>query len=104
MPAKNLELLHPGAIGLKLYKHDARDNLIACELVLFERGLPAINTVLRRAALSGTVQVEPFDQSPDYFADVYTSPSTSEQTILLNRDSYRSLKNHWMRCRIEHED
>ena len=61
----------------------------------------AINTVLRRAAISGTVKVEPYDETPDYFADVTTGPNTSTQTVLLDRNSYASLKNRGMRCKID---
>jgi len=101
MTAVNLENLDPDAVGLRLYKHDADNNLRACELVIFAGGAQAINTVLRRAALSGTVKCEPFDEAPDFFADVYTDEHTWTQTVLLDRNSYASLKNHWMRCKLE---
>lgn len=103
MTAINLDNLLPNAIGLKLYKHGAGDKLIACELVIFKEGASAINTTLRRAALAGTVKVEPFDEPNDYFADVYTDEHTWEQTVLLDKDSYRSLKTKWMRCNIASE-
>lgn len=96
-----LDRLHPNAKGLKLYKHAAKDNLIACELVMFVGGRNAVDTTLRRAAISGTVQVEPFDGPQDYFADVYTDENTFEQTVLLDRRSYAALKNRWMRCTLE---
>lgn len=68
---------------------------------MFTNGAPAINTVLRRAALAGVVAVEPFEERMDYFADVYVDEHTSTQFVLLDRASYASLKNHWMRCRLE---
>ena len=68
---------------------------------MFKGGADAVNTVLRRAALSGIVKVEPFDGDMQYFADVYISEHTSTQTALLDRGSYRILKNYWMRCKIE---
>lgn len=104
MSVKNLDKLDREARGLRLYRHNARDELLACELVMFVRGAAAINTVLRRAALSGTVAIEPFDERPDYFADVYVDEHNWTQTILLDRASYSSLKNHWMRCRLEPEE
>lgn len=101
MSVKNLDNLDPAACGLRLYKHNARDELISCELVMFAGGAPAINTVLRRAALSGVVACEPFDERMDYFADVYIDEGTTTQSILLDRASYAALKNHWMRCKLE---
>jgi hypothetical protein len=101
--ANGLERLHPEARGLKLYKH-VSDVLVACELVIFVDGWNSVNTVLRRAAISGVVKVEPFEERQDYFADVYTDEDTWEQTVLLDRKSYASLKNRWMRTRLEKED
>ncbi len=100
MTVRNLDRLDPRARGLKLHKHDAHDRLIACELVMFTGGAPSIDTILRRAALSGVVAVEPFDERMDYFADVFIDDNSSTQTILLDHRSYASLKNHWMRCRL----
>lgn len=101
MTAVNLENLDPNAIGLCLHRHDRNDNLVACELVIFRNGASAINTTLRRAALSGVVKVEPFDERMDYFADVFVSETEFTQSILLDRKSYASLKNRWMRCRLD---
>lgn len=101
MSASNLDNLDPNARGLRLYKHDTHDRLIACELVMFDQGHSAINTVLRRAALAGVVKCEPFDDRMDYFADVYTADYTTTQSILLDRHSYAALKNHWMRCKLD---
>lgn len=100
MTTLNLEKLHPNAAGLRLYKH-VGDRLIACELVMFARGRPAVEMTLRRAAISGLVQVEPFEGKNDYFADVYVDPNSWEQTVLLDRRSYGILKNRWMRCKLE---
>ena len=65
----------------------------------FLRGLAGINMVLRRAAISGRVQVEPFDGRMDYFADVQDEAGNLLQSILLDENSYRALKNRWMRCK-----
>lgn len=99
-----LDRLHPEAKGIRLYKHTGRDNrLVACEVVMFSRGRAAVELTLRRASLAGRVQVEPFDGEMDFFADIFTSENEWSQTVLLDRGSYRSLKNHWMRCRLETE-
>lgn len=101
MPVVNLDNLVPEARGLCLYRHDRNDNLISNELIMFDGGAPAINTVLRRAAISGRVVIEPFDDPIDYFADVYVDESTWVQTILLDAKSYKILKYKWMRCKVE---
>lgn len=101
MSVVNLENLHPEARGLRLNKINAKGELIPCELVMFTGGAAAVNTVLRRAALSGVVKIEPYEERSDYFADVYTNENDWEQTILLDRKSYAALKNRWMRCKLE---
>ena len=99
MTVVGLEKLPADAMGLKLYKHNSRDELVACELVMFAKQ-GAVNTVLRRAGLSGRVEVCP-DQIENYFADIYLPDQTWSESVALDRDSYRSLKNHWMRCKLE---
>ena len=103
MTVVNLANLDPKACGIRLYRHSVKDELIACELVMFTGGAAAINTVLRRAALSGTVKIEPFDDPMDYFADIYVDETTLTQSVCLDRRSYNSLKTRWMRCKLETE-
>lgn len=58
--------------------------------------------MLRRAALSGRVEVEPEGPLPDFYADVLIDESGSwDATVALDRNSYNSLKNRWMRCRLD---
>lgn len=102
MGAIGLDRLPAETCGLKLYKITTRGELIGCESVIFAKGRDAVNTVLRRAALSGRVEVEPDGDLPDFYADVLVdADGTWEASVALDRDSYRSLKNHWMRTRIE---
>ena len=101
MAVSNLDNLDPNACGLKLHRHDKRGELISCELIMFSAGYDAVNTVLRRAAISGAVKCEPFEDSMDYFADVFVSEDEWTQTVALDRNSYASLKNRWMRCKVE---
>jgi len=89
-----------GAIGLRLIRYDRRDQAHYSEPVIFTRGRPAVDTTLRRAALSGRVEVE--GAIGDYQADVLISADGEwEQTIALDAKSYKSLKHHWMRCKSE---
>lgn len=87
-----------GAMGLKLHKHVGNE-LVSCELVMF-REPGAVDTVLRRAHLSGRVEIG--GKIDDYFADIYDATGDSWfETVSLDRNSYSILKNHWMRCKIE---
>jgi hypothetical protein len=94
----DLSALHPEAKGLRLYRI-AGDDLIACELVMFQNGRAAVDTVLRRAAISGRVEIE--GEIKDHYADVYTREDCWEQTVALDARSYAALKNRWMRCRLD---
>lgn len=99
----DLSTIHPDARGLRLYRHDRRGYLIACELVMFVRGRQAVRTTLYRASISGIVEVEPFDGPMDYFADVHSDEYNFVQTVRLDRGSYAALKNKWMRCKIDRD-
>lgn len=102
MSALNLDRLPAEACGLRLYKITKGERLIACEPVFFRDGRDAVNTVLRRAAISGRVEVEPDGDLPDFYADVLIDANGSwETSVALDSASYRSLKNHWMRCKLE---
>lgn len=108
MTALNLDRIPAKATGLKLYKiknaDTPREELLANELVVFEEGASAINTILRRASLSGLVEVDPDGPLPDYYADVYEGPSGDDGwniSVALDAESYKSLKYHWMRTVYE---
>ena len=94
----NMTQLPPDATGLKLHRIDKRDNLVSCEPVQFVRGRAAVDTVLRRAAISGLVEVD--GPISDYFADILNENGEWEHTVSLDARSYRALKNHWMRCKV----
>lgn len=87
------------AIGLKLYRHGKHD-LIACESVIFRAGRDGVDTTLRRAALAGRVEIG--GKIENHFADILVDEAgTWTETVALDAASYRSLKNHWMRCKLE---
>lgn len=90
--------LPESAVGLKLYKI-VRESLIACESVRFEGGMAAVETTLRRANLSGRVEIN--GEIKNHFADVLDANHDLVETVALDAGSYRSLKNHWMRCKLE---
>lgn len=97
----NLDALPGETAGLKLHRIDARENLIACELMMFRGGRAAVNTVLRRAAIAGRVEVG--GDIKDHFADVHDADGSLIETVALDAASYRSLKNKWMRCKTERQ-
>lgn len=87
------------AVGLRLARIDGRENLILCEGVKFANGRAAVETTLRRANLSGKVEIGGTIQN--HFADVLDDGGDIVETVALDRRSYSSLKNHWMRCRVQ---
>jgi hypothetical protein len=88
------------AAGLRLYRI-AGDDLIPCELVMFDRGWGAVDTTLRRAQLSGRVEVG--GKIENHFADVFDARGDMIETVALDSSSYRSLKTRWMRCKVDRE-
>ena len=99
-PQNDALLLPPTTVGLRLYRIQG-ERLIACEAVRFTRGRAAVLTVLRRAAISGRVEVG--GEIADHFADVLDERENLIETVALDAKSYGALKNRWMRCRIEHD-
>lgn len=96
---RGLDRLPEGCVGLKLHRIDAKERLIACEGVVFRGGRAAVNTVLRRAAIAGHVEVG--GEIKDHFADCLEADGSWNETVALDAASYRSLKEKWMRCRVE---
>lgn len=88
------------AIGLKLYRINVREELIGCETVIFQSGRDGVDTVLRRAAICGRVEIE--GDIKNHYADfIVDRDGTWEGTVALDAQSYSSLKNHWMRCKVQ---
>jgi hypothetical protein len=92
--------LHADAIGLRLIRHDSKNRAHFCEPVFFERGRVGVELVLLRASLAGRVEVN--GEIKEHQADVLIGHDGEwEQVVALDAGSYRALKNHWMRCKIE---
>ncbi|MBP7339722.1 hypothetical protein [Niveispirillum sp.] len=75
-----------------------KDEAVPCEAVQFAGGAGAIDTVLRRAAISGRVEIG--GEVEDHFADLLDGSGDMVETVALDRASYSALKNRWMRCRV----
>lgn len=99
MSAVALDKLPPETVGLRLHRIDRKENLIACEAVTFAGLRPAVNTVLRRAAIAGRVEVG--GEIKNHFADVLDERLDIIETVALDAKSYGSLKNRWMRCAVD---
>jgi hypothetical protein len=87
------------AVGLKLFRHNQQDELVACKAVRFEGGRPAVGTALRRAAISGRVDVG--GEIKNHFADILDADGSMIETVALDARSYKALKTRWARCRTE---
>jgi hypothetical protein len=87
------------AVAVKLYRVTRNDDLIGCEPVAFANGAIGIDTVMRRAAISGRVEVE--GKIGDHFADLLDARGSMVATVALDAGSYRMLKTRWMRTRVE---
>lgn len=86
------------AIGLRLCKV-VKGKLHMSEDVMFTEGRSSVNTVLRRAAVSG--KVGPIGETGDFWADFLEDGYGWSETIALDRRAWNSLKNKWMPCRME---
>lgn len=84
--------------GIRLCKVLSNDRLVLCEPTLFACGAPAVDTALRRAAISG--QVGPIGETGDFWADLMEDERTFVATIALDRHSWNALKRKWARTKI----
>jgi len=86
-------------VGLRLARIDRRGFLILCEAIRFVDGRAAVDTVLRRAQISGRVEVA--GEVIDHFADALDAAGDIIATVALDAKSYKALKTKWMRCKVE---
>lgn len=68
---ENIKNLDPDAIGLCIQRNTKNKHYV-CEIVFFSK-VRYIKDVLTKASMAGEVKIEPFEDSMDYFADVYVS-------------------------------
>lgn len=87
------------AKGLRLAKINSKDDLLLCEPVFFVRGYIAVEGNLRRARLSGRVEVA--GKIDNHFADILDEFGMMLESVALDQNSYSALKNKWMRCKFD---
>ncbi len=88
----------PGTVGLRLCKIIRNDELHMSETVMF-LNRSAVVTVLNRASICGHVG-GPINRDANFWADQFDGQGDHIGEILLDRKSWNSLKNHWMRCKM----
>lgn len=87
------------AVGLRLARIDRKENLVLCEAMRFESGRAGVEATLRRAWISGRVELG--GVIANHFAEVLDDSGDIVATVALDRGSYSALKNRWMRCKVE---
>lgn len=85
------------AVSVVLYRISG-EKLIGCEAIIFSQGAAGIETALRRASISGRVEIG--GKLDKHFADLLDSKDDIIETVALDSKSYSALKNKWMRCKI----
>lgn len=91
--------ISPSAVGLQLARITKAEELILCEAVRFIGGRAAVDTTLRRASISGRVELE--GEIQNHFADILDHKGNIVGTVALDAKSYSALKSRWMRCKVE---
>lgn len=87
------------AVGLRLCRITSKEELILCAPVRFTEGRAAVDTTLRRAKISGLVEIG--GEIKNHFADFMDANGDMVGTVALDAGSYGALKNRWMRCRVQ---
>lgn len=101
MPERLNDVLHADAAGLRLCKIFPGEHLRLCEEVQFAKGRRTVEIILRRASISGRVDVTDDLSALDLWADVMDANGNMIQHVALDAKSFKSLKNHWMRCKYD---
>lgn len=91
------EAVPDDAVGLQLYRANG-NRLVACERITFSSLKDGVCTVLRRAAISGKVEVG--GKLESHFADILDANMDVIESVALDSGSYSALKNKWMKCKI----
>lgn len=86
--------------GIRLHRMNG-EKLLSCEAVYCERGGRAVDTVLRRAAISGRVEVE--GKLENHFADLLDNDGSIVCSVALDARSYHAIKSRWAKSKLVSE-
>lgn len=90
--------LPKSAVGMRLARINSKDELILCEAYRLADSA-ALETVLRRALISGRVEVN--GKIADHFADIMDDSQSMVATVSLDAGSYKALKTKWFRSKVD---
>lgn len=82
-------------VGITLYKHFGNENFRGTERVVFKTR-NSLETALRRAALSGKVEIGSNLKLGDFFADLCDVNGDTVTNVNLDAASFKALKEHWL--------
>ena len=75
-----IDILPRSAVGLQLVRITRKGDKVRCEAIRFEEGFDAVELTLRRAAISGRVEVGK-KGTTSHFADVLDSDGSIVATV-----------------------
>jgi hypothetical protein len=85
----------PECVGITLYKNFGEDDYRGTERVVF-KDRSGLETTLRRAALSGKIEIGDNIQLGDLFADLHDAEGSIVTHVNLDAGSFKALKEHWL--------
>lgn len=77
--------------AIRLCRINKQEDLLLYEPIILTKGYPAVDTILRRSAIAGHVEVN--GDNHTYFADLMDKKGESLDTVSLDAASFRYLKN-----------
>jgi hypothetical protein len=82
-------------VGITLYKNFGDDNYRGTERVVF-KDRNGLETTLRRAAISGKIEIGSNIELGDFFADLHDAEGSIVTHVNLDAKSFKALKEHWL--------
>jgi hypothetical protein len=82
-------------VGITLYKHFGNEDFRGTERVVF-KDRNGLETTLRRAAVSGKIEIGDNIKLGDFFADLHDASGDIVTHVNLDAKSFKALKEHWL--------
>lgn len=90
-------------VGIRLYKDFGNDHIRGTERVDFKEW-SGLETTLRRAALSGKIEIGEDIELGLFFADLYDAEGDIVTHVNLDAGSFKALKEKWMGGNVKYVD